>query len=525
MIACRRSPATGFVPPLTCVSVLLVLLAGLLAGGCGGEEAGSGTESAPSAPSHPTRIQIDGDTTDWASVPVLHRDSVGEAKVEDLISLHLAHDDAYLYARISARENVILQEHNGLILRLDTDANASTGAAPDDADVTWRFGDRAGTVAARDTSLRIRHAAIGLTSLPTVGSSTYEIALDRSARPGGEPWLAPGDTVCVVLTSRGDRVPRTGRTCYHLGDTAPLPDRPATPLARTPEALRVMSYNVLFDTLFTAPPRSAYTRILRAVDADVMVFQEIYDHDADATRREVAGILAANDEPTWHAAKEGLDLVAVSRYPIVASHAIPGYEQYKSAAFLVDARDVLGTPLVVIAAHPPCCMGGDPPADLKRQRVVDGIASFIREMKAGTGPLNDEALRIADGTPFMVVGDMNFVGSAQQPQTLRTGEIIHEAMFGPSVAPDWDDTPIVDTNPRFSHGPLHVTWVNPESSFPPGRLDYAYVSDSVLDVPRAFVLSTESMPQTALTAYSLERTDTGTASDHLPVVVDVQPKP
>jgi endonuclease/exonuclease/phosphatase family metal-dependent hydrolase len=499
-----------------------LVLVSLFAGGCG-----DGSESVrPSdAPSHPARIQVDGDTTDWSGVPVLRRDSIGEANVEDLVSLRLAHDDAYLYVRIALGETVLLQEHNGLILRLDTDADPSTGAAPDGADVTWRFGDRAGTVAMPDTSRRIRHAAIGLTSLPTVASSTYEVALDRSARPGGQPWLASGDTVCVALTSRGDRVPRTGRACYHLGDTASLPDRSAMPLTRTPEALRVMSYNVLFDTLFTAPPRPAYTRILRAIDADVIAFQEIYDHDADATRREVANILAARDDPTWHAAKEGLDLVAVSRYPIVASHAIPGYEQYESAAFLIDTRDVLGTPLVLIAAHPPCCMGGDPPADLRRQRVVDGIASFIREMKAGTGPLNDDALRVDEGTPFMVVGDMNFVGSAQQPHTLSTGEIVHEAMYGPSVAPDWDGTPLLDTNPRFSHGPLHVTWVNPESSFPPGRLDYAYVSDSVLDVPRAFVLSTEAMPETALTAYGLKRTDTRTASDHLPVVVDVQPKP
>lgn len=514
----------GLLHRLASIPVILILAAGLLASGCGGDGTASGPASPSEAQSHPTRIQIDGDSSDWVGVPALHRDSVGEAKVEDLVSLHVAHDDAYVYVRINLRENLILQEHNGLVLRLDTDADASTGAGSDGAEVTWRFGERAGTVVKPDTSLRIRHADVGLTSLPTVASNTYEIALDRSARPGRRPWLASGDTVCVVLTSRGDRLPRDGRACYHLGDTASLPDRPATPLTRTPDALRVMSYNVLYDTLFTAPPRSAYTRILRGIDADVMVFQEVYDHDAEATRREVADILSADDASTWHAAKEGLDLVAVSRYPVVASHAIPGYEQYESAAFLLDTRDVLGTPLVIVAAHPPCCMGGDPSADLKRQRVVDGIAGFIREMKAGTGPLNDESLPISDGTPFMIVGDMNFVGSPQQPKTLRTGQIINKSVFGPSSAPDWDDSPLLDTNPRYSHGALHVTWVDPESSFPPGRLDYAYVSDSVLDVPRAFVLSTEAMPATALTAYNLERDDTGTASDHLPVVVDVLPR-
>jgi endonuclease/exonuclease/phosphatase family metal-dependent hydrolase len=116
---------------------------------------------------------------------------------------------------------------------------------------------------------------------------------------------------------------------------------------------------------------------------------------------------------------------------------------------------------------------------------------------------------------------MNFVGSPQQPQTLRTGEIINTDRFGPSAAPDWDGSDLLDTNPRQVATPIHATWDDPESSFPPGRLDYTYVSDSVLDVANEYVLHTPSLSDSVLSAHGLQADDSAVASDHLPVVVDV----
>jgi endonuclease/exonuclease/phosphatase family metal-dependent hydrolase len=69
---------------------------------------------------------------------------------------------------------------------------------------------------------------------------------------------------------------------------------------------------------------------------------------------------------------------------------------------------------------------------------------------------------------------------------------------------------------------MHITWTDAENSFPPGRLDYAYVTDSVLEVPHEFVLYTPVLPDRVLQERGLQAEDTNEASDHLPVVIDVQ---
>jgi endonuclease/exonuclease/phosphatase family metal-dependent hydrolase len=116
---------------------------------------------------------------------------------------------------------------------------------------------------------------------------------------------------------------------------------------------------------------------------------------------------------------------------------------------------------------------------------------------------------------------MNFVGDPQQPLTLRMGHIQNTDEFGEPAAPDWDGSSLLDTNPRQTGAPFHITWITSESSFPPGRLDYTYVTDSVLDVVHEFVLTTRSLSDAELDTYGLQRNDTVTASDHLPLVVDL----
>jgi hypothetical protein len=69
---------------------------------------------------------------------------------------------------------------------------------------------------------------------------------------------------------------------------------------------------------------------------------------------------------------------------------------------------------------------------------------------------------------------------------------------------------------------MHTTWIDAGSSFPPGRLDYAFVTDSVLDIDHEFVLHTPALPDAALQRHGLQAGDTNTASDHLPVVIDVR---
>ena len=478
----------------------------------------SGCESGDSEPantsSHPAAIAIDGAFGDWDTVPLLARDSVGDGTSLDLTSLTLAHDDEYLFVTFGLDAPTILQENNDLTLGLDLDGDASTGNA-DGFEITWTFGERSGTFYGENNE-QLGHANLGFTSLPTVASERYELAFDRSAAPGGQEWLATGNTVCAAMIGGGDRVPDAGRTCYSLEAASPNPHDEPVDLARAPETkVRLMTHNVLRDTIFTDPVREAYQQIYQAVAPDVYALQEVYEHGAEETRRRVAE-LAGTSAGDWHASKLGLDLVVVSRFPITAVHTIPGFEDYESGAFLLDTRDALGHAIMLVNMHPPCCTGGDPDADMKRQQVADAVAAFIRDTRSDGGPLD-----VSAETPIVVLGDMNFVGDAQQPRTMVTGAIQSTSVFGASVPTTQTDASLVDLNPSQTGSPFHTTWENLESSFPPGRLDYAYLSNDAAPALNAYVLNTRHLPDSVRAATNLKPGDTATASDHLPIVVDL----
>jgi endonuclease/exonuclease/phosphatase family metal-dependent hydrolase len=496
--------------------LLPVLLAVSLVG-CGGAGETGGTEAdgreaavVDGYDTQPARIYVDGAEADWSDVPVRHTDT-GDGEglgVERLV-------------RIEVGRALNLQEDNDLTLYLDTDDDPETGpsAVGLGAEVAWTFGQRTG----RANGAEVEHEALGLHSLPTVESDVFEVALDRSARPAGTP-LFPGDTLRVALTSDGDRLPdEDGGLGYVLTDTS-LP--PETPSVDRPEgaAVRILSQNSVNDfdagisAIFQENRRPSYRRVFDAVGADVIAFQEIYDQSADTTEAVMEGEYGLAEDWSW--AKRGQDLVLGSRFPIEDEHTIPGYEENDSGAFLLDTRPALGERLIVVVMHPPCCNFAvdedDPSRNAQRQQVVDGVAAFLRDVTGGEGPFD-----VTTGTPIAVVGDMNFVGKAQQPRTLRTGEIVNTDRFGPPGAPDWDGSDLLDTNPRQTGAPLHTTWIDSSSAFPPGRLDYAFVTDSALDVVHEFILNTATLSEAERATHGLEAGDTATTSDHLPVVIDL----
>ena len=113
------------------------------------------------------------------------------------------------------------------------------------------------------------------------------------------------------------------------------------------------------------------------------------------------------------------------------------------------------------------------------------------------------------------------VGLGAPIHTLESGDIEDEAEFGADFAPDWDGTSMLQVAAVQADRPMDYTWRNDGSSYMPGKLDYALVSDGVLQVLRSFGLQTSDMSSERLATYGLQSGDTWNASDHLPVVVDV----
>lgn len=464
--------------------------------------------------SQPAPIVVDGEGQDWTELTMRYDDAGDSDGTISLERVWLAHTERYFFLRLTIEQTTNLQEQNDLTLYVDTDNDTTTGTQVLGlgAELQWTFGQRSGRLRGQT----VGHADIGLTSLPTVQADTFEIALDRSAEFGGRT-LFSDDSLRIGFSSGNDRLPdEDGGLGYVLSDTDAAAEAPSVDGLGTADA-RLLCYNVLQGSIFEAGVQPNYRRIFDATDPDILTLQEV---SASAAETENAAENNLGIPDTWTWAKAGNDLVLGTRYPIQDTHVIPGTENTPSGAFLLEAQASPTGELIVVNMHPPCCNfegGADElSSNEKRQLVVDGVVAFLRDVKKGDGPFG-----VPSGTPIVVAGDMNFVGDPQQPRTLRTGEIQNTGQFGASAAPDWDNSSLLDTSPRQTAAPLHATWINPESSFPPGRLDYVYVTDSAVDVPHEFVLNTQQLSDTALNDNGLQRNDTGAASDHLPLVVDL----
>ena len=508
-------------------AVALALLGGLLTG-CSGTGSNPGAEEEPRPEddpppedvvdgytSQPADIRIDGRSREWSSLSVRYDDSGDGSGTPTLGRLWIAHTEERLFLRLTVTPRINLEANNDLRLYIDADDDPTTGtsALGVGAELSWAFGGKQGQF--RGTT--IRHEDIGFASLPTVRADTFEITLDRSAQPGGRP-LFPEDTIRVALSANGDRLPNgDGGLGYVLSDTQTSPQSPS--LDRPTAAdVRLLSYNVPYNfntdqsTLSDPNVQESVRRILDATGPDVVGLQEMYDLTADEIEQRAETDLGLPD--AWHWATEGNDLALGTEYAIDDTHAIAGAPSFPSAAFLLDTSGSLGRRLVVVLMHPKCC--NDPGDNQDRQQTADGVAAFLRNVTDGTGPFG-----VDPNTPVVVAGDMNFVGDRQQRQTLLSGDIVNTTEFGSSAAPDWDGTSLLDTNPQQTGSPLHTTTDDPGSRFPPGRLDYAFTTDSVLEVVHEYVLNTSTLTQAQRSNTGLKQDDTVTASDHLPVVVDL----
>ncbi len=500
----------------------------VIQGGCGppGITAGDETPSAggPRQARPAAAVVVDGSFAEWRDTAPAASDPAPSG----VGNLWLGHDERFLYLSFDLAAEVNLREGSDLELHLDVDDDPQTGGRTG-AEVVWRFGHQSGLVARGGTVSEIGHAALGLVIAPTVASARYEVALDRRAVE--EAMTEGADLERVALEGSPPGAPRPGPWRIALATAGGRTDAPGVRYAfdrprldggrrsgggsdlgaKRPGALRVLTYNVEHDGLLDPELRPAFARILAAVEPELIGFQEIYDHDAEAVRGAVAAILGGE----WHAAKAGLDLVVASRYPILRSRCITYCDEYGSTgAFLIDAQKILGRQLLFVAVHPPCCTGGDPPMEVQRQYVTDATMAFLRDARHPGGEIE-----IAADTPILIAGDLNLVGGRQPLETLLTGQIVHREL-GASVAPDWDGGPLTDLRPLHTDLPMVFTWFRESrGSYSPGRLDFIIYSDSVLRPTRSFVLFTQAMSDEALRANGLERRDT-CVSDHLPVVGD-----
>lgn len=454
-------------------------------------------------------IIIDDVYSDWDAVAVAHSDPIGDVGggQVDFARLWLADDPRFLFLRLEVGIDIDPSENNDLRLYLDTDDNAATGLsiAGIGAELEWRFGSRNGTFRVGG-STTVFHDDIRLRSAPAVTGSQLEIAIGRDTLPDGSNPLFSGTSIRVVLIDDdgSDQLPDgNGGIAYTL-DVGSLPPDVDIPLAREAATdLRMVTYNVLNDSPWDPALEDRFGRQLAAVAPDILSFQEIRDHDITETIDFVETWLPSGPGEAWYGAAVS-DCKTVSRFPVLGSWALDN-----NLAVWIDTTSQIDSELLLINAHLPCCAN-----DSGRQQEVDRIMAFIRDAKLPGG-----VLTLAADTPIVITGDLNLVGLRQQLTSLLTGDIVN-AGFGPDFDPDWDGTPLTNLISRQTEKRMSYTWRNDSSSFWPGHLDYQIYSDSVLDVPRSFILYTPEMADPA--ASGMQSADS-TASDHLLFCADYRP--
>ena len=297
--------------------------------------------------------------------------------------------------------------------------------------------------------------------------------------------------------------------------------------------LRVVSYNILWDTIFpdnNPVQADKFERVLTALEPDVLNLQEIGDRFCGSCTPKTAEdvrVLLNNLAPlvgggSWHV-HQGGDNVIASKYPLsmTETDTDPNGQRLQAIA-LVDLPDAqFEKDLYVLNNHYKCCGGVGSSEDDDRQQQSDAIVNWLRDARTPGGSVD-----LPPDTPVAVVGDLNLVGGLQPLNTLVDGNIIDESTYGPDSPPDWDGSSLTDARPLHNGtGPADYTWRDDGSPFSPGRLDYIIYSDSEINVGNQFVLNTVEMSAAELAATGLQSFDVtvdsfGTDFDHLPVVVD-----
>ena len=460
-------------------------------------------------------IVLDGEFGDWGGVTLLANDPSGDGVAGglDLGRLWAAHDGRYLYLRLAVGRETILQ--NGLLeaagsnlrLFLDFDASAATGLPVGGlgAELESRFGERElFEYDAVGGQRRLSPGAGKVTALATHSASAFEIrvALPPAVRPNKK--TGAGGQIRLLLTDEqqaGDRLPDTGSLAYSLAGTPAEPLVPIELERRNPGNLRLLSLNTANTSIASQPDR--YRRLLRALEPDIVSFQEIRSWSVEQTRAFVAELFPGRQ---WRA--EGVnDCVTVSPYPILGAAPVDG-----NLVVHIDLPDAMGRrDLVLFNVHLPCCDN-----EAGRDSESDNLAATWRDLLAGEGPFPIDA-----EDAVVLLGDFNYVGFRRQLRAVRRGVFINPSL-GPNFQPGRSKGSLMIARARRTHANTVTTWRRNGSSFAPGRLDFVFFSADALRQVMSFTLDTTEMPPATRRENNLRHGDSVRISDHLPLIVDFE---
>ena len=453
-------------------------------------------------------IKLDGFFDDWnANINTYIDDSLDSQGI-DLLQFSICNDDDYLFIRIKLDDEIDLTEQfynpAKVFINIDVDNNSSTGYYTNNIGSEYgiNFFDK---FIFDDSNYPVVDTlslyALDVIPLPTITSDEFEISISRSLFT---------DTISISIREEvgNDFMPDNGSVFTYIFDNCSFPTTSALDFPKNDaNNLRLMTYNVLSNGLISNNRVDEHRRIFASVTADIITYQEC----GNTNYNDVLSFLdtGAAYYPYIYPHLSSGNLT-ISKYPSLQSWQVAN----KIDAELIDLPDsIYAKDILILNAHPPCCG-----ANQARQEHFDALIQFIHDAKTVGGVID-----LPINTPIAFAGDMNLVGYSQQYNTIINGTISDTITFGNGGFPDWDNTALEDQLCYFNEKDFAYTWdkTNPNvGSFPPGRLDFVFFSNSVMSVDKSFTISTEHMSPSLLSQNNLLWDDTKLASDHFPIVVD-----
>ncbi len=479
----------------------------------------------PVQANHFGTMVLDGAFDDWAGVDSILTDHG--------LAMTAAHDDDWVYLRMSQDEIRNVQGLKGTLrLEFDLDGNPMTGVMR--STENWDRPGLAGVDAHLDFSpqhpdrgmfgvgLTIHESGFGATAVnpyisravfaPTYASREIEMRIARG-------WIAPSSNVAAFngehARLRWVQLDDAGKTINYsaplqIGLTERGSDSSTASMIQSTNTnnketiasprgtLRFISWNTERGKMFESPER--YARILRALDPDVVYFQELGEK---ATSRELRHwmdehVHAPEGWQTTVSPGSGTGIATRLASASTGPRQMPAisdrYHPVRATNLLIGYG---GKRILATSVHLKCCGKIGDRSDQKRIAETKIIAKVLDELDQEDMPIG-----------MITMGDFNLVGSREPLDNLLIGR-------------DMDGSDMLDVAPLSLGGLTSSTWRRDTEVFLPGRLDYAVVSDSTIQVKNAFVFDTALLGDEVLESMNLQADDSLISSDHLPLVLDV----
>lgn len=470
-------------------------------------------------------IVIDGSFDDWKDITHAVLDPVDSPNAEiDLGRISITDNGQFIHLLVELGREVNIQKLDGsLHLIFDIDAREDSGQlfmgllgadidiilSPHDPNQPNKSIGGVDVVSFSQIFADITPYTIGFTFGPTYASNQFELRISRNLQ---SPSLAPLFShkhlrFKIVYESAQDNLHDETAIIFH--ELSPLTQssivQDQDPLNKTDGAIRVVNWNIKDGSIFNTP--DPFVRCLNALSPDVILFQELAANNSSSQLQDFLNEnLRLRDSQSWNVVfglgGGNLRCAIASTNPLqIQEHfTLVEYPDWPDHSLRATGAiiELSGKRILCVSVHLRCCGRSGSRQDFTRVLEAETIRYWLAI-----------ALQNEQFDGVIVAGDFNLVGSSRPLDLLTDHLDIPSLTLAPVDGQQIDEL-------------SNATWSDSNESYVPGRLDFLLYSIGKLQIARSFVLDTHDLAPKWLNHHSLKATDTSLASDHLPLVADIQ---